>query len=132
MIRPPRFLYSYRHRHTWYGRLLWSLWTHVDAEGVWLDYRGDQIAYIWPWRRRKATNVWASTTFYAYYPTLKVLNAEWKSYDDACIHAEKKDILRVLGLDENLAITMNDEQWANLRMQANAKIDLEWIRNHQI
>jgi len=52
-----------------------------DKLGIWFNYKGDCVGWIWPWKRGKNNHKrWYSTSFITSFRTKKEIDQEWKNY----------------------------------------------------
>lgn len=58
----------------------------IDKYGIWFDWKGDEVGYIWPWfsdRRECFKRRFYSIGFGAYFESLKELDEFWDGYFEA-------------------------------------------------
>jgi len=80
------------------------LFITVDRAGIWFPYRGDEVLWTWPWRRREREGdnrgraPFISVGFSgngdfgdARFWTLKEMDKEWDGYFDACEVISKRE-----------------------------------------
>jgi hypothetical protein len=46
-----------------YEKKLFKTYIHFNKVGIWFYYRGDEIGWIFPWKRKDKDLKWASLTF---------------------------------------------------------------------
>jgi len=69
----------------------------ITKEGFEFQYHGDDIIYLWPWRRKSlfpatlGKKKWYSHSFLACYRTLKELDQEWADYIKAANGEESEE-----------------------------------------
>lgn len=92
----------------------------MDKAGVWFPYKGDEVLWRWPWRRKglapftstafSGTGEWGDARFWS----LRELDSQWEAYYTACEAAELMEGMELAGevaLDEggNLVFKESDE-----------------------
>ena len=55
----------------------------INSLGVWFNYKGDDIGWIWWWKRKGNYKKIYSISFAAGYKNLRELNKEWEDYEKA-------------------------------------------------
>jgi len=48
--------------------------------GICFDHGGDEVVWIWPWKRENRTRKYISTGFNAVFHSLKEIDNLWKDY----------------------------------------------------
>lgn len=57
----------------------WSL----DKIGICFDYKGDEVFWVFPWKRAVKHMKWLSISFECNFESLKELDKNWKNYFEA-------------------------------------------------
>ena len=52
---------------------------HFDSIGIWFDYKGDEVAWMYPWKRN-SRHKYLSLCFEAGFNSLKEMDEAWKEY----------------------------------------------------
>lgn len=65
--------------HQWF----WPLLIYADRLGIGFPYQGDELIWIWPWRRR-ARLKWLSVNCEGTFQSLVAYRRFWTDYEAAC------------------------------------------------
>jgi len=57
-----------------------------DFLGFVFDYRGDEVTWLWPWKRISQNRKWLSSTFECTFNYLKDLDELWNKYIESMKH----------------------------------------------
>lgn len=52
----------------------------ICKSGIWFDYRGDVVLYVFPWKRERREWKFVSLLCEGVFPSLKSLNDFWDAY----------------------------------------------------
>lgn len=70
----------------------------IDRLGIQFRHKGDDVIWVWPWKRRKFSARFISLGFSgtgefgdAVYSSLKQLDADWETYFEACRKIEEHE-----------------------------------------
>jgi len=56
----------------------------IDSLGIWFNYKGDCIGWIWWWKRKESNNKKIySTSFVSGFKNLQELDKEWENFNKA-------------------------------------------------
>ena len=61
---------------------IFNTYVWIDKVGVWFFRDGDEVGYLWPWKREKPELKWCSTSFGCSFATLNEIDNLWKSYEE--------------------------------------------------
>jgi hypothetical protein len=56
----------------------------IDYLGVEFQYHGDNVIWMWPWKRRGIGQVYLSMSFECAVPTLRSIDTMWNEFQEAC------------------------------------------------
>ena len=48
--------------------------------GIWFPYKGDEVLYLWPWKRNKNNKKFVSLLCCGEFDSLKEIDRFWKEY----------------------------------------------------
>jgi hypothetical protein len=67
----------------------------IKKHGVWFYRKGDEVMWVFPWKRKEPNQVFLSMAFTgtghfgdAYFPTLKSIDETWNDFFEHCQKAE--------------------------------------------
>ena len=69
-----------RRRDFWsrfYRKFHWAICWH---EGIDFNYKGDQVTWLWPWKRNNYDKPYLSTSFMCTFKSLKEMDEMWDGY----------------------------------------------------
>jgi hypothetical protein len=82
----------------------------INDAGIWFDYKGDEVCWMFPWKRNHKNKKYLSVLFECEYSSLKEMDDAWEDYSKAEQEAWEKEypvncrveLLRTVGKTEML------------------------------
>ena len=56
----------------------------LDRFGLWFHWHGDEVGYLWPWKRYRKGYRWYANSFESTFRTLEEIDRCWEGYIEAC------------------------------------------------
>jgi hypothetical protein len=76
---------------------IFKTYIFIDKTGLWFYYRGDEVGWIYPWKRKDKKYKWISLNFSgngefgdACFKSLKEIDKEWDKYNETIKKNAKK------------------------------------------
>lgn len=84
-------------RVTFMRALLRSKWTRwlvvsLDRWGITFIRKGDEITWLWPWKRRNRDAKFLCSTAHGIYCTLQDIDNFWADYQNACMQFPEEPV----------------------------------------
>lgn len=72
----------------------WIVWSCIDKYGITFPYKGEEVIWVWPWKRSKWSETkWLNVSLsYTEFNSLKDIDKFWKEYSDAQIAAMENQV----------------------------------------
>jgi hypothetical protein len=71
-----KFKYSIlRAEKNLFGSYLW-----IDKQGIWFLYKGDEVGWLYWWKRKDQARKWLSVSFETTFTSLKEMDDLWEAY----------------------------------------------------